>query len=197
MKQAAVADVDLGRSDLALTDVGEIGRQLADHERVGEQIEIAARGGLAFAEGAGGLGGVPDLAVVVGQHGPEAGQRGGRNAYPPLWQVALEQGADEASPPARAAGLAIGKVSAWESASAPQLVVAGGPYLGEGKAAQCDGLRAAGEALGGLAQQIARRAAEDEEPSGGARSVGKDAQHRKQVRAARGRWWIFMVDFVL
>ena len=44
VQQAAVANVHLGRSHLPLAQIGMPRLELADHQRVGEKVEVPARG---------------------------------------------------------------------------------------------------------------------------------------------------------
>src|SRR2546426_3007663 len=63
MHDPAVADEDLGRPYLALADIDEPRLQLTNHERGGEDIELALDRRVSFAERSADLGRVPDLPV--------------------------------------------------------------------------------------------------------------------------------------
>lgn len=79
VEQAGVCKIDLRRFDLPLAEVLGPGLEDAHHERRRKDIEVAANPVIRHADGAGELRRVPDLAVVVSQHGPEAPQGGGGN----------------------------------------------------------------------------------------------------------------------
>lgn len=74
VQKTAVPHIHPGRLDLPLAQVGMPGLKLADHQRIGQQVEVAAAGGWVDPHRARRLGGVPHLAVVVRDHRPEAQQ---------------------------------------------------------------------------------------------------------------------------
>src|SRR5574337_326714 len=65
VQQAAVAYVDPGRLDLALAKVCVPRLQLAHHQRIGEQVQIAPRGRFADTQRSRRLCRVPDPAVIM------------------------------------------------------------------------------------------------------------------------------------
>ena len=79
MQQARVADVEAGRLDLAFPQVLEPRREHPDHERPGQDVEMAAGGRFAGPEGARQLGRVPRPAVIEGN------RPGTAAASPPEW----------------------------------------------------------------------------------------------------------------
>ena len=97
------------------------GPELADHERIGQQVEVAAGGGGVHAQGTGRLRRVPDLPMVVGDHGPETQQRRRRNTHTPLRQVALEDRLDELFSPNHAVRLGPREEGPWDPSSTPEL----------------------------------------------------------------------------
>ena len=74
-------------------------RQLTHHENTLQKIEVAADRGFADTQGAGRLRRIPYLAMVMGEHGPEAKQRrcGGGDAK--LREVPLQESPDEVVSP--------------------------------------------------------------------------------------------------
>jgi hypothetical protein len=58
------------------------------------------------------------------------------------------------------------------------------PNLVQRKAAQFDNLEPASQALRGLPEQIARRAAQHEKPCAEGPPIGQHSQHREQIRSA-------------
>src|SRR5437867_3267094 len=71
VEQTGVAQVDPGRPYLALREVRVPGCDLAYHERLGQDVEVALDRGMRYAEGSGELGAVPRLCMVVRNHRPE------------------------------------------------------------------------------------------------------------------------------
>ena len=121
MHDAAVADEDFRRTDLALPDIREPRLQLTDHERSSEDVQMALDRRVSFAERSADLGRVPDLPVVVGQHHPQAAQGRRRNLHAELGNVALEKRADEVLPPAHALAVVAGQEGARKTAPQPEL----------------------------------------------------------------------------
>src|SRR5215831_15639769 len=70
MQQPGVAEINLRRPHLPFLQIGVPRLELTDHENVRENVEIAANGILRKAQRTGRLGGIPDLTVVMRQHGP-------------------------------------------------------------------------------------------------------------------------------
>src|SRR5881628_2601886 len=95
MQEAAVPHVNLGRLHLPLLEVLVPGLKLPDHEESRQEVQVAPGCGFGHAERACGLGGVPDPAVVVSEHRPEAQQGGSRNRDAELGKVTLEVRVDE------------------------------------------------------------------------------------------------------
>src|SRR5437868_9060911 len=61
MKQTRVADIDLGRLDLALADVFEPRRQLPHHEHAGHQVKVTTHSRFFDRQCTAKLGGIPHL----------------------------------------------------------------------------------------------------------------------------------------
>ena len=72
VEQPGIAHVDFRRLQLPFAAVGVPGLQTANPVGAAEKSEIMARGGLRSTEGASELGAVPDLAMKMGDHRPEA-----------------------------------------------------------------------------------------------------------------------------
>src|SRR3972149_11363694 len=79
VQDTRVTEKDLGRLDLTLSDVLEPRGEHANHEGACQNVEVAARRILRGAKRPRELGRVPNLAVVVGDHCPEASKRLRRN----------------------------------------------------------------------------------------------------------------------
>jgi len=99
MKQAAVAHINLRGLDLTLAEVLKPRRQLPDHEHAGHQVEVTANRGLVDGEGARQFGGIPNLAVAMGEHIPETPERNGGNGHAKLRQVPFQKSLDKLPPP--------------------------------------------------------------------------------------------------
>ena len=99
MEQAAVAHIDLGGLDLPFAEVLKPRQQWAYHEDARHEVEVAPHSGLVHGEGAGQFGGVPRLAMIVGDHAPEPPERDGRNRDTQLRHVSFEERLDELLPP--------------------------------------------------------------------------------------------------
>ena len=95
------------------------GLKLPDHEESRQEVQVAPGCGLGHAERACGLGGVPDPAVVVSEHRPEAQQGGSRNRDAELGKVTLEVRVDELLAPDVARLLRPGEIGGRLSALAP------------------------------------------------------------------------------
>jgi len=102
VKEAAVAQIDLGRFAYALAEVLSPGRQGSDHEGAGQNVEVMLGGLVVDAEGAGNFRGIPSLPVVVGNHEPEPAQLFGGNGNAQLWNVTGKEGANELLAPMEA-----------------------------------------------------------------------------------------------
>ena len=123
--------------------------KLSEDERVRQQIEVAPDAALADPEGAGDLGTVPDLGVVVRHHRPEAAKRLSRNADAELREVALQKRLQERAPPLDALRLTWGQERARESAAEPKAVEGAGADLVKGKAVETVIADPAGQRFGG------------------------------------------------
>src|ERR1017187_4439885 len=95
MKQPAVTDIDFRRFDYTLADVLKPRLQLPHHIRSHQGVEVAARGMMRNTEGVAQLRSVPDLPVVMRQHGPEPPQRLRRDVNAEQRQIALQECADK------------------------------------------------------------------------------------------------------
>src|SRR5690625_1088177 len=95
MQQTGIPDINLGRAHLALTQVGVPRLQLAHHEDVRKKIEITSCGGLVHPKRTSRLSRVPDLAMIMREHRPEAPQGFGWRTHAPLREVPFEQRLDK------------------------------------------------------------------------------------------------------
>src|SRR5579884_727340 len=184
MEEAAVAYVHLGCSDLTLGDVGEPRLELAHDQGVGQSVQIAAHGRLRYAQCTGQLGSVPGLRVIVGQHRPEAAQRGSGEPEAEVGQIPLQEGRDEIVPPGCRRVLVARQRGAWEASPQPQTVHLRRPEIRDAQATELDERDPPRQGLGRQPDKPRGGAAEDEEPSGLRLLVGQDPQHGEQVLAA-------------
>lgn len=184
VKDARVSQVDLGRLDLALGDVLEPGLKLANHEGPGQDVEVGADRLVAEPHGTAEFGGVPALAVEMGDHGPEATHRDRGNRDSELWNITLEKGADEALPPGRAVGIRLGQVGAREAPAQPQPARLLGAGLSEVEAGQLDQLDPPGQRFRHPPHNLWRGAAEDEKSGACRDPIRQHAQHGEQFRDA-------------
>ena len=72
MEDAGIGDIDFGVPDLPLGEVGGPGWQDPNHQGVGQQVEVPAHAGVTDPERPAEFRGIEHLAMVVGQHVPEA-----------------------------------------------------------------------------------------------------------------------------
>ena len=110
MKEPGVGQVDLGGADLALLQDLVPGLELDHGKRRREKIQVPPDSVVAHTKGTGELGGIPDLAVIVGQHVPEPPQARGSDGRAELPQVSLQEGAYEVLAPCDAPCLRPSKV---------------------------------------------------------------------------------------
>ncbi len=157
MQQPRVAEIKLRSLHLALEQVGVQGLEQPDHEHAGEQIEIAAAGGLVDPKGTGQFGTVPDLTMEMGKHCPEPLQRGCRHPHSQLGKITLEQGADEVAAPDQAVVVAAGKKRAGEAAAQPQGGCGVQTDFRQGETFHLDDLNPSRQRFRRLAQQRRRR----------------------------------------
>lgn len=73
MREGTVADIDLGRLDQALTDIGVPGFQSSNEAQIDEQVEIGGDGLAVDAERAGKLGGIQQARLMMGRHSSRSG----------------------------------------------------------------------------------------------------------------------------
>ena len=122
VEQPAVGQIHLRRFDLPFAEVFVPRLQLANHERGCQDVNITSNGGVSHTKAARECGDVQDLAVGVGQHGPQPSESGRRNRDPELGQVTLEKGADELEAPLEAVSIRSGEKGPRETAANPQLL---------------------------------------------------------------------------
>ena len=118
----------------------------------------------------------------MSEHGPEALQRGGRDRHPELWEVPLDERSHERAPPLVSLALGSGQERAGESPPQPETLGPSRSDVLEREAAELVVGDAAGEGLRGLAQQVGRGAAEDEEAGGVPGPVGEHAEQGEEIR---------------
>lgn len=104
------------------------------------------------------LAAVPDLAVQMRQHGPEAAQLLGGQTHAELGNIPLEEGANVSLAPARAGQIAGGQIAAGIAATQPEalLVFRRGADFVEAEGREFVVFDASGQRLGTLASQVGR-----------------------------------------
>ena len=157
------------------------GWKLAQDESIRQEIQIPADAALSDAEGAGDLGAVPGLGVVVRHHRPEAAQGLGRRTDPELREIALQKGLEEGAAPLEAFRLAGGEERPWKSSAQPEAVQRGGSGLVESQAVEPVVADPAGERFGGLSQEVRRGAAQHEELRIEIRPVDQHPEQREEL----------------
>src|SRR3990170_4817124 len=139
------------------------GPQLPNHEKGGQQIEVSPHRGLGNAQRSGGIRRFPDLPVIMGEHRPEAEQRGGRDRDAELRQVPFKERPDETPPPCPAILLSAGQGRPGKSSPFP---VAGqrlrAPFGGT-EPGNKKGLPSSPERFGRLPEKIGGSAPKNEE----------------------------------
>jgi len=120
--ETRVAHIHLGRLALSLGEVLKPGRQHPNHIGALQNIEVVLCSLLVHAQRTRQLRQVQDLAVIVGNHGPEPAERLGGYPNAELREVSLQKGSNEgfSSPEARLVGG--GKEGPWEPPAQPELV---------------------------------------------------------------------------
>jgi hypothetical protein len=122
MQESAVTDIDFGSLDLALADIFKPGRQDSDHVRACENVEVVSSGVLRGAERPCKLRRVPNLPVVVGDHGPKPSQSFGRNRNAELRNITLEKSSDKVVAPGHACSVVSCKERRRKSTAQPKLI---------------------------------------------------------------------------
>ena len=105
VQQAGVTQVDLGALRQALLDVGVVGAQAPDHERLLEHVEVTVHRVRRNPERAGQIRDVQQVAVDVREHGPQRPQPGGGEAQPIRGEVPFEEGGDVGIEPVQSGSL--------------------------------------------------------------------------------------------
>ena len=154
--------------------------QLPRQEQARQHVKVAASRRLRHAHRARGLGRVPDSAVVVGHHGPEAEERGRRNGDAQLGHVALDVGVDELQAPLQARRFRRRQERARKAAAPPQGRHPGFANLLWREPPNEQRLEPARQRFGRLAQQSGTGAAQHEEPRAQRAAVGQHAEHGRR-----------------
>lgn len=102
VEDTAVAQIDLRALHEPLPHVLVPREQAAHHVGLLQCVQVAPHGFGRYTHGGSDLRSVPDLGVVVGEHGPETAQGGGTVSEAEQAQVALQEGADELFAPTHA-----------------------------------------------------------------------------------------------
>ena len=105
MQESAVAEIDFRSLDLALADIFKPWWKDSDHVGARENVEIASGSVLGSAERPRKLRRIPNLPVVMGDHGPKTSQGFGRNRDAKLGNITLEKSANEVIAPGHACGV--------------------------------------------------------------------------------------------
>ena len=119
VENPAIREIDLGRLDLPLADVLVPWLKLGDNQRRSERIEIVPDGRVRDAERAGKFRGIPDLAVIMGQHRPKPAQSRRPDIDAELGQISFQECPNEAASPFIARGGRSSQISPGKSSSQP------------------------------------------------------------------------------
>ena len=184
VEQAGVAQVDPRRTDLAFPQVLHPGRQHANEKGPGQEVEIAARGGLARSQRPREFGGVPDLSVPVRDHHPEAPQRLGGDADAQGRQIPLQEGGDELLAPTDGAGVVRGEEGTRKTAAQPQIRPPLRAGLAEVETGEGHRAHPSGERLGDSPHQSGRGAAGQQESRAVPGAVHQPAQDVQETGIA-------------
>ena len=122
MQESAVAEIDFGSLDLALADIFKPGWKHSDHVGSRENVEIASGSVLGSAERPRKLRRIPNLPVVMGDHGPKTSQGFGRNRDAKLGNITLEKSANEVVAPGHACRIVGCKERRRKSTAQPKLI---------------------------------------------------------------------------
>ena len=145
-------------ADLGLRQPERLVPQPLDGLNVGddaarERVEVAAHRRVGDAKRAPKLGRIPELRVVVREHGPEALEGRRRHAETELTKLTLEVRAHELLAPLKGRGLGSCQERAGKAAAKPQLLEGVCRNLVARKAAELVEGDASGEGLGALTQE--------------------------------------------
>ena len=130
------------------------------------------------------FGRVPDLAVPMGQHGPEASQGGSRHANSKRRQVTFQECPRETFEPEKGARVRSGKPRFRKAAAQPTTIEAVMADLIEAETTEPVVVDPARERLRRLPEQIGRCAAEHQESRPPRAAIRQHAKNRKQFRPA-------------
>ena len=97
-----VAQVDFWGFDLSFPNVLIPRLELADHKRPSKDIEVGTHRFIRQTHSAGQFRSIPDLPMIMGQHGPEATHRRCGNPDTQLWNVAFQEGTKKSLAPGQA-----------------------------------------------------------------------------------------------
>jgi len=127
MQQAAISHVDFGRTDLALADVFVPRWKLPNHKGRDQTIQVPPDGRIGHSEGTRKLRGIPNLPVIVREHGPESPQGRRADGDAELGQIAFEKRLEELPPPFEARRFGDGQIRTGKTAPTPQLEMVWAP----------------------------------------------------------------------
>ena len=167
--------------DEPLAEVFEPRRQHPDHEGTGEQVAVVVHGGRAHIHGPRQFRRVPDLAVPVGEHPPEAPERLGGDLRAQSGDVAFEEGPGERAHPPCPRALRRSEPRTGKAAAHPETVLMAGSDLVEGKPGDVHELDPSGERFGDPPDQVPRRAAQQQKDRLPIRVVADGAERFEQL----------------
>ena len=162
MQNAAVANIDLGSLDLPFTDILEPGRKDSDHVGTGENIQIPASRVFGGAKRPGKLRCIPDLTMVMGDHGPETSQGFCGNGNTELRNIPFEKRSDEVIAPGNAGRIIVGQKGPRKPATQPAARTMLHPHFSEVEPGEIDKSDAAGEGFRYTFGQVWERQSQEE-----------------------------------
>ncbi len=182
VQESAVAEVDFWGFDLALSDVFKPGRKDSHHIGAREDVEVTSRGVLGGAEGSGELRRVPNLTVVMGNHGPKASEGFGRDRDAKLGDIAFEKSSDKVATPGHARSIIGGKKRQRKTAAEPELIALCCADFLEIEPAEIDEAHAASQRFGHPFDKRGRGRAEYEKPHGILGPINQYSQQLEEIR---------------
>src|SRR3990172_3284653 len=155
VQQSWVSEVDLRGFDQALLQVRVKRLELADHERILEDVEVVAGGGGRHSKTRRDLAGIPELPVRVRQHLPETTKHRRGDAHTESRQVPFQMRLNERLTPSKRCAVGLGEIAQWIATPSPELrvVAFGRADLRQGKRGQLVILDATRETLSRLPRE--------------------------------------------
>ncbi len=181
VKKTRIPKINLRRFDLALADVLVPRLKLPDHKGSRENVEIGPHRFVREIEGTAKFGGIPCLAVVMGEHRPETTHGRRRNRDAELWDISGQEGLNEVVAPRQTVFIGRSEKRTREPAPEPENVGTTRSRLVNIETGKLDEFDSTGQGFGNVLDQVGRGAPQNKESSFVVRTVGQHAQHAEQL----------------